>query len=215
MIPASNERRNDGRAVTLADTRELSPWPTEPDWCSVKVRRRVKIDERVPASVMVDEERILQGTRLGEKSVLCRRVNKVPVGIASTRLGQPKNVIRTLLASRQKDDSKEWSRASFALPLPPRDERALVCLVVEQFRADALFGIRVDGLGGLVDLEVDIELFAGESELEETVGIERVRNNVDASFAFTIKERDGTSVAVSGDERMHDNFGDDLRVLKP
>lgn len=163
---------------------------------------------------MVEEEWRLQYSQFSEVGVLCCRVNKVPVGVASTRLCQPKNVIRTLLASRQKDSTKEWSRAGLRLALPPHDERVLIRLVVEQFRADALLGIRVNRFGGLVDLEVSIELFAGECELKETVGVERVRNNVDASLAVTINERNGASVAVSRDERMHDDFDERLRVLK-
>ena len=180
----------------------------------MKVRCRMKIDERLPSTVVVNEERRLQSSWFGEIGVLSRRIDQVPVGIASTRLSQPKNVIRTLLASRQKDGSEKWSRAGLRLALPPRDERVLIGFVVEQFRADALLGIRVNGLGGLVDLEVDIELFAGESELKETVGVERVRSNVDASVAIAIKEWNGASVAVSSDERMHDDFGERLRVLK-
>src|SRR5438093_5355176 len=174
----------------------------------------MKIDERLPVSVMVEEEWRLQCTRFGEIGVPRRRIDNVPVGIGSTRLSQPKNVIGTLLAACQEDDSEKWSRASLALALPPCDERVLVGFVVEQFLANALLGIRVDGFRRLVDLEVGIELLAGECELKKAVGVECVRGHVDASFSIALKERNGASVAVSSEKRLHDDLGKGLRVMK-
>ena len=175
----------------------------------------MKIDERLPAAVMVDEERHLQRSRLGEIGDLRCGVDQVPIRVASTRLSEPQNVIRTLLAACQEHGSEVRPRAAYALTLPPRDERILIRLVIEQLRADALLGIRVDGLSGLVDLEVGVELFADECELKEAIGVECVRGHVDASFSVALKERNGASVAMRSDKRMHDDLGENLRVLKP
>ena len=214
VIPAPNERRNDGRAVTLPDCCERRHWRSQSDWCSVELRCRMQIDERLPVAVVVEEEWRLQRSRLGEVGVLRCRIDEVPVGVTSACLSEPEDVIRSLLGLCQEDGSEEWSSVMFRLALPPCDEQVLVRLVVEQLRPDALLGIRVDGLGGLVDLEVSVELLASECELKEAVGIERVRSDLNTSVAVTIKERNRTSVAVSSDERMHDDFGESLRVLK-
>ena len=101
---------------------------------------------------------------------------------------------------------------SVASALQPCDQRVLVGFVIEQLRADALLGIRVEGLGRLVDLEVGIELLAGECKLTEAIGIERVRGDVDAGFTLAIEKRDRASVAIRSNERMHDDFGERLRV---
>ena len=175
----------------------------------------MKIDERLPASVMVNEERCLQRSWFGEVNVLRGGINQVPIRVASTRPGEPQNVVRTLLAACQKDDSEVGRWALPASALHPRHQRVLVGFVIEQLRADALLGIRVDGFGGLVDLEVRIELLAAERELKEAIGIERVRGDVDAGIPLAVEKRDRASVAIRSNDRMHDDFGERLRVQIP
>lgn len=133
----------------------------------------MKVDERLPTAVMVQEERRLQWFGLGEINVLRGGIDRVAIGVASTRMSEPQNVVRTLLASRQKDDSEVGSWTLPTSALQPRDQRVLVGFVIEQLRANALFGIRVEGLGRLVDLEVGVELLAGESKQTEAIGIIR------------------------------------------
>jgi hypothetical protein len=41
-----------------------------------------------------------------------------------------------------------------------------------------------------------------------------VRGDFDVSFTVSLKVRDGAAVAVSGDKRLHDDLGEDLRVLE-
>src|SRR5262245_4254540 len=98
----------------------------------------------MPASVMVDEERGLQCPGLGEKGVLHGSVDQMSVGVAGTRLSQPQNVIRTLLAPCQKHDSKVGTRVTFSLSFPPRNQTILIGFIIKQLRADALLCLRIE-----------------------------------------------------------------------
>ncbi len=60
VILASSERQNDGRAETLPDGYERRHWPSESDWCSLEVRCRMRIDECLPTSVVIQKYRGVQ-----------------------------------------------------------------------------------------------------------------------------------------------------------
>ena len=200
--------------VTLPDSRESRHWPSETDWCPLKVRCRMQVDECLPPAVMIDEERSLQRSRFGEVGILRRGVNKMPVGVAGTLASEPENVICPLDASRQKDDSKVRSWAALSLALVPSDKRVLVGFVTQQLRANTLLSTRINRLGGLVDFKIGVELLAALRELTEAIRVKFLRSDFDDRIAVAIEKRNVDAVAVSGEQRMHDDLGEHLRVLE-
>ena len=143
----------------------------------------MQINERVPPSTMVEQDRVLDGVVVVQVRINRRRVEEHPVGIARQVCSKSKEIVRVLHGGRKPNNTDATRGCTSAA----RKCVILILLVPDNalppcFRTEA-----VERLVVKINFERTIERYAAGLESEEAVGFDGVSMYVEAKLTFAIE----------------------------